>query len=160
MAQKTLINGTAYEISGGSVLKDGTKYQIGGGKTLVGGTGYDIVISRPIIITVTGGSTQTGNRARAYVRYNGEEYASGSFEVQPGETLRVVLESTSNKEKQQITLNGVVVASYGDHEKDYYDVVYDYAPTKSATITITMHGTGGGAFARPTWSTAAIVEAG
>ena len=30
MAQKTLINGTAYEISGGSVLKDGTKYQIGG----------------------------------------------------------------------------------------------------------------------------------
>lgn len=31
MTQRTLINGTSYEIAGGSVLKDGTKYQIGGG---------------------------------------------------------------------------------------------------------------------------------
>lgn len=34
MAQKTLISGTVYEITGGSVLKDGTKYQIGGAERL------------------------------------------------------------------------------------------------------------------------------
>ena len=48
MAHKTLINGTAYEISGGRTLVNGTGYSIGKGKTLVGGTGYDISFGRPI----------------------------------------------------------------------------------------------------------------
>ena len=42
MAQKVLINGTAYELKPSPVLIDGTKYQIGGGRTLVNGTGYDV----------------------------------------------------------------------------------------------------------------------
>jgi hypothetical protein len=42
MAHKTLIGGTAYEISGGKTLVDGTTYNINGGKTLVGGTAYKI----------------------------------------------------------------------------------------------------------------------
>ena len=42
MAGKTLIGGTAYEISGGKTLIGGTAYSIAGGKTLVGGTAYDI----------------------------------------------------------------------------------------------------------------------
>lgn len=31
MAHKTVINGTEYEITGGTTLANGTKYQIGGG---------------------------------------------------------------------------------------------------------------------------------
>lgn len=42
MAHKTLIDGTAYEITGGKTLVGGTAYGISGGKTLVGGTAYDI----------------------------------------------------------------------------------------------------------------------
>lgn len=39
---KTLIGGTAYDISGGRTLVGGTGYSISKGRTLVGGTGYDI----------------------------------------------------------------------------------------------------------------------
>lgn len=42
MAHKTLIGGTAYEISGGKTLIGGTAYSLAKGRTLVGGTGYDI----------------------------------------------------------------------------------------------------------------------
>lgn len=45
MAHKTLIGGTAYEISGGKTLVNGTAYSIAGGKTLVGGTEYDVSFS-------------------------------------------------------------------------------------------------------------------
>ena len=42
MAQKTMIDGTAYEIRGGRVMTGGTAYGISKGRTLVDGTGYDI----------------------------------------------------------------------------------------------------------------------
>ena len=42
MAHKTLIDGTAYEISGGKTLIDGTAFSIKGGKTLVDGTAYEV----------------------------------------------------------------------------------------------------------------------
>ena len=42
MAHKTLVNGTAYEVSGGRTLVNGTGYSIDKGKTLVNGTAYTI----------------------------------------------------------------------------------------------------------------------
>ena len=36
MAHKTLVNGTAYDITGGMTLVEGTSYSIKGGKTLIG----------------------------------------------------------------------------------------------------------------------------
>lgn len=42
MAHKTLIGGTAHEISGGRTLINGTGYGVSKGRTLVGGTGYDL----------------------------------------------------------------------------------------------------------------------
>lgn len=42
MAHKTIINGTAYEVTGGKCLVNGTVYSINKGRTLIGGTGYDI----------------------------------------------------------------------------------------------------------------------
>ena len=42
MAHKTLIGGTAYEISGGKTLVNGTVYSIKNGKTLVDGTAYEV----------------------------------------------------------------------------------------------------------------------
>lgn len=46
MAHKTLIGGTAYEISGGKTLVNGTAYSIKNGKTLVGGTAYEIAFDK------------------------------------------------------------------------------------------------------------------
>lgn len=42
MAHKTMIDGVAYEISGGKTLVNGTAYNIDHGKTLVGGTAYEV----------------------------------------------------------------------------------------------------------------------
>ena len=47
MGHKTLIGGTAYDISGGKTLIGGTAYSIKGGRTLIGGTGYDISFVSP-----------------------------------------------------------------------------------------------------------------
>lgn len=56
MAHKTLIGGTAYEISGGKTLIDGTVYAINGGKTMVGGTVRNISFSTPISTLAVGSS--------------------------------------------------------------------------------------------------------
>ena len=39
---RVLVNGTAYEVTGGKCLVNGTAYSIKKGRTLIGGTGYDI----------------------------------------------------------------------------------------------------------------------
>jgi hypothetical protein len=50
MAHKTLINGTAYEISGGKTLISGTSYAVKNGKVLVDGTEYDISFFVPPVV--------------------------------------------------------------------------------------------------------------
>lgn len=45
---KTLINGTAYDVTGGKCLVNGTVYSIKKGRTLIGGTGYDIAFEETI----------------------------------------------------------------------------------------------------------------
>ena len=57
MAHKTLIGGTAYEISGGKTLVNGTAYSIDKGKTLIGGTAYEVGFAPPevtIAFTISG----------------------------------------------------------------------------------------------------------
>ena len=70
MAHKTLIGGTAYNISGGKSLVSGTSYNIKGGKTLVGGTGYSISFSsgEPTAMLYSDGD---------FVFQHGSEVASG-----------------------------------------------------------------------------------
>ena len=78
MAHKTLINGTAYDITGGKALVSGTSYSVSGGKTLIGGTEYEIAFVRYISLTVSGcydsnncyymldGVKQTGKNSYSY----------------------------------------------------------------------------------------------
>lgn len=42
MAHKTLVGGTAYDITGGKTLVEGTSYSVKNGKVLIGGAAYDI----------------------------------------------------------------------------------------------------------------------
>lgn len=48
MAHKTKINGTIYDINGGSCKVNGTKYNINKGKTKINGTGYDITFGKSL----------------------------------------------------------------------------------------------------------------
>lgn len=48
MGHKTLIGGTAYNISGGKSLVSGTSYSISSGKTLIGGTAYNINLKKNV----------------------------------------------------------------------------------------------------------------
>ena len=51
---KTIVNGTAYEVTGGKCLVNGTSYDIKKGRTLIGGTGYDITFQSVVTIPVKG----------------------------------------------------------------------------------------------------------
>ena len=47
MAHKTLVNSTAYDITGGKTLVEGTSYSVKNGKVLIGGAAYDISFILP-----------------------------------------------------------------------------------------------------------------
>jgi hypothetical protein len=83
MAHKTLINGTAYEITGGKTLVGGTAYEITGGKTLVDGTVRDIEFG-------DGNITFTILRSESWVTY-------GPFEADEGMTWSQFINSKYNK---------------------------------------------------------------
>lgn len=76
MAHKTLINGTAYEISGGTTRVSGTSYKINNGKALIGGTAYDIsFMLPPDVVNVWSGEYQS------YVYLNCIAYGNGYWVV-------------------------------------------------------------------------------
>lgn len=56
MGHKILIDGTAYEITGGRTLIDGTGYDVQSGKNLIDGTAYDVSFGVAPLIVYDGGS--------------------------------------------------------------------------------------------------------
>ena len=69
MTHKTLVGGTAYNITGGKSLVSGTTYSIKGGRTLVWGTGYNISFGEePTAMLYSDGS---------FVFQEGDEVESG-----------------------------------------------------------------------------------
>lgn len=109
MAHKTLINGTAYEITGGKTLVNGTAYEITEGKTMVGGTVRDIEFGG-------GNITFTILRSDAWVTY-------GPFEADEGMTWSQFINSKYNK-------NGFFCetgygTAYYDDGSDRFWIVYN-----------------------------------
>lgn len=79
-SHKTLIDGTAYKITGGWDLVGGTGYGIKSGKTLIGGTAYDIPFSKGITLnTITPGAilmlNESGSPVPFYIAKH--DYESG-----------------------------------------------------------------------------------
>lgn len=72
MAHKTLIGGTAYEVSGGKTLVGGTAYSIKNGKTLVGGTAYDVGFLKDCTVSIKWNNHNAGS----YVTIGGTKYSS------------------------------------------------------------------------------------
>lgn len=109
MAHKTLIDGTAYEIKGGTALIDGTAYSIKNGKTLVGGTAYEVGFSSSVIVNVIQPSGSTGR-----VTIDGNVYTeSGTYEALESITVSVqgiFAPSSYFMATAYVYLNGVKVA--------------------------------------------------
>ena len=140
MAHKTLINGTAYEISGGRTLVNGTGYSIDKGKTLVGGTAYEVGFDDGMRkITVV--------RYRAFTGYGsvtiiGTIYGQTFFDSTEEFILPVgtsiacyvrtysVSAATENGLTAKVIVNGNVVAQNNDN------TTYNYIVTNDAIIDI------------------------
>ena len=78
MAHKTLIGGTAYEVSGGKTLIGGTAYSIAGGKTLIGGTGYDVNFG--LFFTIGGTIYQVEN-GMTWAKWIASKYNTNGFSI-------------------------------------------------------------------------------
>lgn len=83
MAHKTKINGTAYEVTGGTTQINGTKYQIGGGRTVVKGTGYDVPFG--VEVTLIGAYTDPSIASKCRVTISDKCYIMLSKEWDSGE---------------------------------------------------------------------------
>lgn len=93
MAHKTLIGGTAYEISGGKTLVNGTAYSIKNGKTLVDGTAYEVGF-RPAVATIT--ITGSGGEY-AYATIGGVSYKTATtIEVPFGTSIDLTFNKYSD----------------------------------------------------------------
>lgn len=79
MAHKTLVNGTAYEISGGKTLVDGTAYSIKNGKTLVGGTVYEVGFGLPMVVVTVIGDAISSNYCETYASYSTPDGNTGGL---------------------------------------------------------------------------------
>ena len=150
MAHGTLINGTAYGITGGKCLVGGTAYDIKKGRTLVGGTGYGIEFGAPTRINVTKGTTSYND---TYITVNGGERISSTqtLEFDAGETvmLSAFANGLGNAYPGIITINGREVGRaegepYSEYEFDctghIVDVVIndsDFYNLNGGTIDIT-----------------------
>ena len=163
MAHKTLIDGTAYEISGGRTLVDGTTYSIDKGKTLVDGTAYEVGFEPAIMYSITTASSgsASGSLDRAYIYFfhpetgdtvyinsacNGfvGELNSGttfdalnsSFELPAGTVITCYVNTKGSLMSTTITVNGTVVASVKGG-----GTTYDYTVVSNAEIKLKSSST-------------------
>ena len=139
MAHKTLIGGTAYEISGGKTLVNGTAYSVNNGKTLANGTTYGIDFAKYYYISGRG-RTLSGTEYNdssfddgcGYVTINGVKYTSRFNNVPIVQGTQISLKVSSSHSDQayrcSVTLNGQVVQDGGG--------TYYFTPTNDCMITI------------------------
>lgn len=154
MAHKTLINGTAYEISGGRTLVNGTGYSIDKGKTLVGGTAYEVGFGHPV--TIIGGYNITGAGYTATIDDVSYPFTS-AWSLETVSTASVTV--TSLQATGRIAVNGeVVLNGEGDYTVDlsgathislYSNMIvmvittYNIPIIKDVTVTVTGTGYAG-----------------
>lgn len=147
MAHKTLVGGTAYEISGGKTLVNGTAYSIKNGKTLVGGTAYEVGFGTPVTITINGDSSYSsygGTLYAAYARINNVNYGSPTeITIKKGDTISCCVRSAIKNpgtmmgynQPGNIYLNGTLVYS---GSADGFGT-YDYTVQGNIAISVEMY---------------------
>ena len=152
MSHKTMIDGVAYEISGGKTLVGGTAYSIDKGKTLVGGTAYEVGFAPDtVILTITTKRNRTTldvyeTYTSLHIMYTTPEGVSGTletyedgkyvirvgdYEFPVGTTIVIESEYADDKIDQYIYLNGTQV----EYSNNY--ISYHHTLTTNTVITET-----------------------
>lgn len=143
MAQKVLVSGTSYELSGGKTLIGGTGYGISGGRTLVGGTGYDIVLKKTYTVTITGtihvGYPEKNDGLGSYCKVGNDKYTTPvTVEAVQGTKIVVQAGSASVYGSYSIYayvyLNGSIVARGQDTSSVGIGAKYEFELNADATI--------------------------
>lgn len=128
-----LIDGTAYEIKGGSVMVGGTVYQLTKGRTLIGGTGYDIPFANSNTYKID--YTQLSNDYfRTSLIANGVTYsASQVFEIEKGTPLTLRVQNVGTTSTYcGIYVDGVQTEYVQRPEASFWDDTY--TPAGDCTI--------------------------
>ena len=136
MAQKALISGTSYELSGGKALIGGTGHDIKNGKVLVDGTVYNIPFTpKAYVVTVT-------LRGYTDVIYNDTRYSNDTvLYVTPGDSVRCVVRAglAPGIKFLAVRVNGANVNTSSFVGNPPYHLptssrYYDFTPESDATI--------------------------
>ena len=106
-------------------MEQNTKW---GGKTRIDGTAYEVNFGPKIYtITVAGGRQDVGN----YVIYNRTVYTTGTFEIQPGES--VIIHTTD--------MYARITKDYSTIKEGWGPLSYEYTPSGNEKISYNMVGT-------------------
>lgn len=144
MAHKSLIGGTAYEITGGKTLVDGTAYEIEKGRALVDGTALEIVFSNGATVIVTSSVSDTSDQNHCSLYINGEEKTDWKTGYWTYENVTSVSVSAKHSYKgagyTKINLDGETVAksTIGVMET----ISYEFTP-ETPTVNIDYSGENG-----------------
>lgn len=141
MAHKTLIGGTAYEISGGKPLVNGTAYSIDKGKALVDGTAYEVGFApKTVDIELIGFTTQT-----CYITYNGVKYNNScTITANVGDIIHMFIEDVVNYGYGAYVYRKTPEIYEILAEVHYGKTTYDYVvvPTTTEIMMYDEHGGG------------------
>lgn len=147
MGHKTLIGGTAYQISGGKTLVGGTAYSIKNGKTLIGGTAYEVGFAKPMVNVTLEADLPTNSSTYFSIICRGEDGISyidsissaGTYAVPIGGKIEFIISPSSSRGNCFIYLNDEEVVSVYDGEEAYYL----YTLTTNITISYMQTPIGG-----------------
>lgn len=146
MAHRTLIDGTAYEVSRGKTLVDGTAYSIKKGNTLVDGTAYEIGFKKMITLTVVKGADYALNPVDDSKLSYVLGYDFGTYEFLEGtEELHVDAYSPMGKSSAcEISINGEVLYTQSPASTLSAHAYCMFVPYGNTTIELTTNNSEAG----------------
>ena len=139
MAHKAMIDGKAYEISGGKTMVDGKVYSVSGGKTMVDGKAYDVAFgSGNPVITITGSGKQSSAQG-AMVKIGSSQYTSAAVvEVEQGTSITMTVGARGSGTTAQIYVDGTSVAKISGGTSTTQTNIKNYTYTVNGDIDIQL----------------------
>ena len=124
-ANKTLIDGTGYDVNAGKCLVGGTAYSVKKGRTLVNGTAYEISFGPDICTLIIKGTAEGSATGAVTPTEHKDEplryaYSDGTYQLTPGTSITLY---AWNYYACRIYVNDELVARKNGSGKLMYDMV-------------------------------------
>ena len=133
-ANKTLIDGTGYDVNAGKCLVGGTAYSVKKGRTLVNGTAYEISFGPDICTLIIKGTAEGSATGAVTPTEHKDEplryaYSDGTYQLTPGTSITLY---AWNYYACRIYVNDELVASKNGNGELMYDMVLTKETTNVA----------------------------